>query len=313
MRFELISQFREQNPQWPVKSLCGILGVSRSGYALFCKRQRSSDCTSHHSNAALSDAALSDTALLLHIRAAYRRGRCYSGSPRVYDDLRDHGIRTSRKRVARLMKQNGLVGRSRAKRRVVTTDSRHALPLTGNLLARRFSPEEVGRVNRFWCGDITYLPTREGWLYLAMVKDLFSRRIVGWALGERLEATLVETAWQRALQTRGFACHQGPELYHSDRGSQYASHPFRNLLASSGTHASMSGTGECLDNAVAESFFGTLKAELLGDQPGRCFASKSQTLELVADYIDNFYNLVRRHSALGYKSPIAFEMAQHTK
>lgn len=218
MRFNLIVQFREQNPQWPVKSLCRILGVSRSGYALFCKRQRSSDCTSHHSNAALRTAALSDTTLLLHIRAAYRRGRCYSGSPRVYDDLREHDIRTSRKRVARLMKQNGLVGRSRARCRVVTTDSRHALPLAPNLLARRFRPEEVGRPNRFWCGDITYLPTREGWLYLAMVKDLFSRRIVGWALGETLEASLVETAWQRALQTRGFACHQGPELYHSDRG-----------------------------------------------------------------------------------------------
>ena len=171
----------------------------------------------------------------------------------------------------------------------------------------------MGRPNRFWCGDITYLPTREGWLYLAMVKDLFSRRIVGWALGETLEATLVETAWQRALQTRGFACHQGPELYHSDRGSQYASRPFRNLLAASNTQASMSGTGECLDNAVAESFFGTLKAELLGDQRGRCFDSKRQTWELVGDYIDNFYNLVRHHSALGYKSPIAFEMAQHTK
>jgi hypothetical protein len=144
MRFELISEFREQNPQWPVKSLCRILGVSRSGYALFCKRQRSSDCTSYHSNAALSD-----TALLLHIRAPYRRGRCYSGSPRVYDDLREHNIRTSRKRIARLMKQNGLVGRSRARRKVTTTDSRHRLPVVANLLARRFSPEEVGRPNRF--------------------------------------------------------------------------------------------------------------------------------------------------------------------
>lgn len=316
MRFELIVEFREQNPQWPVKALCRIVGVSRSGYGLFCKRQKPgllarpgpSQRSSHH-----SDTALSDTALLLHIRAAYRRGRCYSGSPRVYEDLREHGICTSRKRIARLMKQNGLVGRSRARRRVVTTDSGHRLPLAQNLLARRFTPEEVGRVNRFWCGDITYLPTSEGWLYLAMVKDLFSRRIVGWALGETLESTLVETAWQRALQTRGFAPHQGPELYHSDRGSQYASRLFQNLLSCSGTLASMSGAGECLDNAVAESFFGTLKAELLGDQPGGRFASKRQTLELVGDDIDNFYNLVRRHSALGYKSPIAFEMAHRIK
>ena len=250
MRFELISQFRKQNPQWPVKALCRIVGVSRSGYTLFCKRQKpgllvrpsQSQKSSHH-----SDTALSDASLLLHIRAAYRRGRCYSGSPRVHDDLREHGIGTSRKRIARLMKQDGMVGRSRARRRVVTTDSRHRLPVAQNLLARRFRPEEVGRPNRFWCGDITYLPTREGWLYLAMVKDLFSRRIVGWALGETLEASLVETAWQRALQTRGFARQQGPELYHSDRGSQYAGHLFRNLLASSNTQASMSGAGECLD------------------------------------------------------------------
>lgn len=128
MRFNLISVFRQQNPQWPVKALCRILGVSRSGYALFCRRQKpglsvqpsQSQRSSHHSGAALSD-----TALLLHIRVAYRRGRCYSGSPRVYDDLREHGISTSRKRVARLMKQNGLVGRSRARRRVATTDSHH--------------------------------------------------------------------------------------------------------------------------------------------------------------------------------------------
>jgi putative transposase len=124
-----------------------------------------------------------------------------------------------------------------------------------------------------------------------------------------LEATLVEAAWNRALQTRGFAPHQGPELYHSDRGSQYASYRFQDPLKRAGTQASMSRKGECLDNAVAESFFGTLKAELLGDQPGRRFESKRPTLELVKDYIDNFYNAVRRHSALGYKSPIAFELA----
>ena len=223
------------------------------------------------------------------------------------------GIRTSRKRVARLMKQNGLVGRSRAPRRVTTTDSRHAYPVAHNLLERRFAPGEVERPNRFWCGDITYLPTNEGWAYegwayegwayegwayegwayegwayegwayegwayLATVKDVFSRRIVGWALGETLEATLVEVAWKRALHTRGFASHQGPELYHSDRGSQYASHRFQDLLITSGTQASMSRKGECLDNAVAESFFGTLKAELLGDQIGERFESKRQAL-----------------------------------
>lgn len=307
-RFDLVSQLRQQNPHWPLKVLCRVWGVSRSGYALF--RQRQQLCLSgQHTQRQHKDATL-----LLHIRAAYRRGRCYSGSPRVHDDLREHGIRTSRKRVARLMKQNGLVGRSRARRRVTTTNSRHAWPVAHNLLERRFAPTEVARPNRFWCGDITYLPTQEGWLYLATVKDVFSRRVLGWALSETLEATLVESAWNRALHTRGFAPHQGPELYHSDRGSQYASYLFQDLLERCGTRASMSRkgrvpSGQDLDNAVAESFFGTLKAELLGDQPGRCFQSKRRTLELVKDYIDNFYNPVRRHSALGYKSPIAFELA----
>ena len=270
MRFELILQWKQQNPSWPLKVLCRVLGVSRSGYALFSKRHKSQARVQPHPY------HTSDAALLLHIRAAYRRGRFYSGSPRVYDDLRDHGIRTSRKRVARLMKQNGLVGRSRARRRVVTTDSGHRLPVAANLLARRFTPEEVGRPNRFWCGDITYLPTQEGWLYLAMVKDLFSRRIVGWALGETLEATLVETAWQRALQTRGFAPHQGPELYHSDRGSQYASRPFRNLLAASNTQASMSGTGECLDNAVAEKGLAHSKPSFWATNPADASPAKGR-------------------------------------
>lgn len=238
MHFALVFQFREQNPQWPLKVLCRVLGVSRSGYTLFNRRQKlglSGQYTQRQQK---------DAALLLHIRAAYRRGRCYSGSPRVHDDLREQGIRTSRKRVARLMKQNGLMGRSRGRRRVATTDSCHAWPVAHNLLERRFAPTEVARPNRFWCGDITYLPTQEGWLYLATVKDVFLRRILGWALGETLEATLVEAAWKRALHVRGFAPNQGPELYHSDRGSQYASYRFQDLLAHSGTAARLRHGGQ---------------------------------------------------------------------
>jgi putative transposase len=214
----------------------------------------------------------------LQIRAAHRTRRHYYGSPRVYDELREQGIKVSRKRVARLMREEGLVGRSRARRRVATTDSRHSYLVANNLLERRFAPQQVQRPNRFWCGDITYLPTAEGWLYLATVKDLFSRRILGWALQDTLETTLVTTAWQRALKTRGYEPHQGPELYHSDRGSQYASELFQQLLALSGTQSSMSRRGKCLDNAVAESFFGTSKAELLSDQPGERFASKAQAV-----------------------------------
>jgi len=330
MRFDLISQLREQNPQWPVKALCRIVGVSRSGvsrsgYALCFKRQQQPEArqpSSRPGSSHYSDAVLSDTALMLHIRAAYRRGRFSSGSPRVYDDLREHGIRTSRKRVARLMKQNGLVGRCRARRKVTTTDSRHRLPVAQNLLARRFTPEEVGRPDRFWCGDITYLPkVKAGCIWRW---SMTSSRGGLWA-------GLWVKQWKRVWSRQRGSGHDKRAVLLPikdlslitatrvvNRGSQYAGHLFQNLLASSNTQSSTSVTGECLDNAVAESFFGTLKAELLGDQPGRRFAgrrfaSKKHTLELVADYIDNFYNLVRRHSALGYKSPIAFEMAHRIK
>lgn len=149
------------------------------------------------------------------------------------------------------------------------------------------------------------------------MQDLFSRRVLGWALSDTLETRLVEQAWQQAIRARGFGSGQGPQLYHSDRGRQYASHLFQTVLADSGTQtgtqSSMSGKGECYDNAVAESFFGTYKAELLADQPQRRFASKAQAWALTADYIDNFYNPVRRHSTLGNKSPVAFELAHQVK
>jgi len=288
---------------WSAGALCRILSVSRSGYWAWQRRQKQA------LNAVQQARQQAESCLRLQIGAAHRRGRCYYGSPRIQDELRDQGIRVSRKRVARLMREEGLVGRSRARRRVQTTDSRHSYRVADNLLERRFRPQQVARPNRFWCGDITYLPTTHGWVYLATVKDLFSRRIVGWALDDSLEASLVATAWQRALKTRGFVTQQGPELYHSDRGSQYCGTLFQELLKCSGTQPSMSGKGECLDNAVAESFFGTLKAELLADQPGDRFASKTQAALLVGDYIDNFYNSIRKHSALGNKCPIAFELA----
>jgi len=221
------------------------------------------------------------------------------------------------------MQQEGLLGRSLA-RRVVTTDARHALPVADNLLARRFAPQEVARPNRFWSGDITYVPTTDGWMYLATVSDLYSRRVLGWAMQDTLDSSLVEVAWHRALATRGWtppaptapaqaapreAPALGPVLYHSDRGSQYAGHGFQRQLAHSGTQSSMSRAGNCYDNAVSESFFGTFKAELLQDQPKGCFASKGVAIALTGDYIDNYYNPLRRHSALGFQSPVAFELA----
>lgn len=288
---------------WSAIALCRILSVSRSGYAAWKQRQKQPPSAQQQAK------QQTESCLRLQIRAAHRRGRGYYGSPRVQDELRDQGIYVNLKRVARLMREEGLSGRSRVRRRVSTTDSRHSYRVADNLLSRRFTPQEVARPNRFWCGDITYLPTNCGWVYLATVKDLFSRRIVGWAVEDTLEATLVATAWQRGLETRGFGVDEGPELYHSDRGSQYCGELFQKLLKRSGTHASMSAKGECLDNAVAESFFGTLKAELLADQPGHRFASKTEAVLLVGDYIDNFYNSIRKHSALGNKCPIAFELA----
>jgi len=224
--------------------------------------------------------------------------------------LRDQGVRVSRKRIARLMQQAGLKGVWRGRRQPRTTQSDHRLPVVHNLLERRFSPKQVGRLNKAWCGDITYIATTEGWLYLATVQDLFSRRIIGWSLGESLEAELVCDAFERATKTRGFAYQAGAgKLFHSDRGSQYASELFGEVLKKHGFVASMSRKANCWDNAVAESFFGTYKSELLAEQPGGKFVSKEQAYNLTADYIENFYNRVRLHSTLNYRSPVIFELA----
>lgn len=210
MRFAFIQQCRQEHPAWRLTTLCRVMGVSRSGYTTWQTRQRQAP-TARQQN---------EARLVLQIRAAHRRGRGYYGSPRVQRALREQGIRVSRKRVARLMREHELRGRCRRRRVVRTTDSRHALPVAPNLLQRRFAPAQVEQLNRFWCGDITYVPTDEGWLYLATVQDMFSRRVVGWAMSETLEADLVAQAWQQALRTRGFGRGQGPQLYHSDRGSR---------------------------------------------------------------------------------------------
>ena len=208
MRFAFIQEHRKQ---WPIAFQCQVLSVTRPGYSAWCKRQRQPGARQQE-----------DVRLLLRIRAAHRRGRGKYGSPRVFRALRDQGVRVSRKRIARLMREAGLRGVWRCRRKPRTTQSNHRLPIAHNLLERRFSPQDVGGLNRAWCGDITYIATAEGWLYLATVKDLFSRRIVGWSLGESLEAELVCDAFERAVQTRGSAGLVGiGKLFHSDRGSQY--------------------------------------------------------------------------------------------
>ncbi len=244
MRFSFIQEHRGQ---WPVGALCRTLGVTRPGYGAWQRRHEANqEVPSLHRQ--------EDARLTLCIKAAHRQGRRLYGSPRVHRTLRQQGVCISRKRVARLMRQAGLRGVCRGRRKPCTTQSNPRLPVAANLLERRFTPEQVGMVNRVWCGDITYVPTAEGWLYLATVQDLFSRRIVGWALGENLEAELVCEAFEQAMQTRGSVGSVGFEkLFHSDRGSQYAGWWFERTLDKHGI-PSMSRKGNCWDNAVAEFF-----------------------------------------------------------
>jgi putative transposase len=270
---------------YPVALMCRVLQVSRSGYYAWCQRPAAAR-------------TLKDQTLSLEVAAIHAESRGRYGSPRIHAELRERGQRTGRKRVARLMRTAGLRARERRRFRC-TTDSRHGMAIKANLLARRFA---VPAPNSGWVTDITYLWTWEGWLYLAVILDLFSRRVVGWGLSERLEREGALDALKMALQNR-----QPPQglLHHSDRGSQYASHEYQQLLAAHGALSSMSRKGNCWDNAVAESFFATLKLELAYRRHWR---TRTQARNEIFEYIELFYNRQRRHSALGYLSPDEFEL-----
>jgi putative transposase len=274
--------------EYPVTLLCRVLGVVRSGY--YAWRVRS-----------VSARELRDQQLMRQIQTIFAESRRTYGSPRVQAALKAQGIRTARKRVARLMRHAQLQARQR-RRSVRTTDSRHTDPIAPNLLARTFEAEAP---NQVWVADITYLPTREGWLYLAVVLDLFGRRVVGWSMQASLERGLVMAALNHAWHRR-----QPPPglLHHSDRGSQYASADYQALLRQAKMRSSMSRKGNCWDNAAMESFFATLKAEL----PVSVFESHAAARSAVFDYIERFYNRVRLHSTLGYCSPVAYE-GQHAE
>jgi transposase InsO family protein len=239
-----------------------------------------------------------DVRLGVEVAAVFREHKRRYGSPRVHEELRSRGRRIGRKRVARLMGERGLRARTGRRRWPQTTDSRHGHPVAANLLARSFRVDEpdVG-----WVGDITYLPTAEGWLYLAVLLDLFSRKVVGYALSDRIDTELTLGALRRALVSRR---PKAALLHHTDRGSQYASGAYRAELAAHGLVASMSRKGDCYDNAVAESFFSTLEFELGADAE---WQTRDQAAAAVREYIDGFYNPVRRHSTIGGQSPIAFE------
>ncbi|MCP4529509.1 MAG: IS3 family transposase [Aestuariibacter sp.] len=267
---------------FPVTVLCRVMDVSRNGYYTWRKREASA-----HS--------LRDKVLLDKIRKFHEASHKRYGSPRIYDDLRDDNEHVGRKRVERLMRQEGIVGKHRRKFKC-TTDSNHDLPVASNLLNQQF---EASAPNMVWTSDITQLRTLEGWLYLAVVLDLFARRIVGWSLRADITRQLVLEAVTMAIQQRK---PDGEIIFHSDRGSQYASVDTEKLLSNHGITASMSGVGNCYDNAVSESFFSGLKNEL-----GDTFPSRNQGCSDVFSFIEAYYNPYRRHRFNGNISPVDCE------
>ena len=281
MRFGLVDAAKKD---FPVQRLCKVLGVSASGDFAWkgrpaCRRQRE------------------DMVLLAHVRSAFTLSNGTYGSPRMVHELRHNGLTIGRRRVARLMRENGL--RARQKRRFKrTTDSLHSFPIAPNILGQDFAATGP---NQKWGADISYVWTKEGWLYLAVVIDLFARRVVGWATSDRLHKELALSALRRAITMR-----IPPKglIHHADRGRQYCAIAYQAELRRHGIWISMSGKGNCFDNAMVETFFKTLKVELVWRT---VFQNRDEATAAIAHYIDRFYNPVRRHSALDFKSPLQFE------
>ena len=280
--FELV---HAERAYYPIAFSCRVLGVSRSGYYRWF-------------GVGPSQRAQDDVKLTVEVRQIYRENKGRYGSPRVHRELRDRGCRVGRKRVARLMRQEGLVGYTPRRFRR-TTDSRHGHRIAPNLLARDFSTDAT---NQVWVGDITYVPTRDGWLYLAVLLDLFSRRVVGWSMSDRIDTELALNALQMARKQRPVPVGL---IHHTDRDCRYASDDYQAALRDAGITPSMSGKADCWDNAVAESFFATLEKELLSTT---ALKSRKETRIEVAEYIERYYNDVRRHSYIDYVSPLEFEL-----
>jgi putative transposase len=281
------ASIRSHQAEFSVRLMCRLLDVSVSGFYAYLKR-------------GLSKRAQLDSSLIVEIEKAHRQSRKTYGSPRIHRELRATGLMVSEKRVARLMRECGI--RAKTSRRFkVTTNSDHANPVAPNLLGRQFSPSTIGGTNRVWASDITYISTREGWLYLSVVIDLGSRRVVGWAMQETLERSLVIDALRMALRQRQPT--QGM-IHHSDRGIQYASTDYGELLKTNQIECSMSRLGDCWDNAVAESFFATLKKELVADSKWK---TRAEAKSALFEFIEVWYNRQRRHSAIEYLSPAEYE------
>lgn len=278
---------RANSSDFPVVRLCDVLGVSSSGYYDWFERPE-------------SDRAQQNKRLAKEITLHHKTSRRTYGSPRIHADLVDAGEKVSVNRVARLMRKHGIQSKM-AKRFVITTDSKNTLQPAPDMLQRRFTSEHKDKA---WVTDTTFIATRKGWLYLAVVLDLYSRQVIGWAMSENNNTELVQAALTMAVWRRG---HVKGVIVHSDQGSTYASRSYQLQLRESQLVCSMSRKGECLDNAVAESFFSTLKTELVDDEDYRSHDEAKQSL---FEYIEVFYNRQRRHSTLGYMSPVEYE-AKH--
>ena len=275
---------RDHAGRFPTRLMCRVLKVTPAGFYAWAVRPASAR-------------AVANRRLLVSIRALHAESRRTYGSPSIWDALVQRGERVGRHRIARLMRAHGIRAKTVKKYRA-TTHSGHRLPVAGNVLERQFT---VTQPNRVWAGDITYVWTHEGWLYLACVLDLYSRAVIGWAMGPRLTADLAAHALTMALARRRPSVGL---LHHSDRGVQYAAHDYQRLLAQAGITCSMSRKGNCWDNACVESFFATLKKELIHDQR---YPSREAARQDIFEYIEVFYNRQRRHTTLGYRSPAAFE------
>ena len=281
MRYRFIEK---QKKAWPVTLMCGVLGVSRSGYYDWTKR-------------GLSERGRLNIKLDRRIRESFAANRQCYGAPRIAEALHDEGIKCSENRIARRMRTLGLKA-IQAKKFKVTTDSNHSKPVAPDLIKQDF---HAGAPNQKWTSDITYVWTDEGWLYLAVVMDLYSRAIVGWAMNRRMTQQLVCDALTMALFRRRFP---KATIIHSDRGSQYCSQRYQQLIRSNGLCCSMGHKANCYDNAVMESFFHTLKVELVHRER---YETRRMAQSCIFEYIETYYNRQRKHSAIGYRIPMIFE------
>ncbi len=281
MKYVFIQEHRHL---FPIIRMCQVLGVSENGYYNWRKRGK-------------SQRKRDDEYITERIEDAYDANRGVYGSPRIHAELKAQGIHCGRKRIIRLMQEKGIIAR-RKRRKARTTNSNHSSPVASNLLKRDFAADAP---NKKWVADMTFIATYEGWLYLAGILDTYSRKLIGWAMGKQHDAELVKEALHMALIQR----QPGDDLvHHSDRGSEYASTSYQAMLHQHNIQISMSKKGDCYDNAMMESFWGTLKEESIGEV---IFSSRKEAETALFDYIEVFYNRKRRHSSLGYLSPVDFE------